>query len=507
MKLNYEILRAELAEKINCKVRGINNNCGLIESPMLFEPGMVTSSECCYITESIPPKESNSAKKSIFIIYGVVSEESLKDCKDSILYFSAPQSMLYVMNAIEGIFTKYRQWEKDLLESLFKSGSLDTLLQLSLPIFENPLILIDSRYYVLAYAAPDLPPDFVRPKEVDDIWLIQGKDDLIRAREGHEQPYFRHLPKDYPRQFINLSEGEYFLGNLSIQASHRELRECDAYLLSHLANIVRTAMLRSGPNVDDRRSLLEKMMSEIITGGVVDAEEFKRVISEFGVTAGEQFQCLALRILRPSEKEYIRNFLHHLGTQIPAMYIPTNGEIAAMVLDATRAERQGINVISILEGKLKAFGFRVGLSNRYDNWLFTQQYFTQAQYALERGEATQDGKYVSVFEDYCLDYILENCSGNLKPSMLWKEGFKKLLDHDVNGKADYIETLRVYLDNNLNVQRAAADLHISRNSLLSQLERINALLDEDLKDLKVRFRYELSLLLYDKYVNESLKER
>lgn len=508
MKLNYEILQAELAERINCKVSGVNNDCGLIEFPMLFEQDMVTSSECCYVSESIPLREGNCENKTLFIICGALLEDSLKECKDSILYFSKPQSMSYVMNAIVRIFTKFSQWEKNLLESLHQSGSLDDILQLGLPIFENPIILIDSRFYVLAYAAPDLTPEFVRPNQkVDEIWIIHGKDDLVRERNVHEQPYFRHLPNDYPRLFINLSEGENLLGNLSIQASHRELGGGDGYLLTHLASIVRIAMLRSANLGNERRSLVENMLSDIINGGVVDAEEFFRVLSSFGYTPGEQSQCLAIRIPKTSEKEYIRNFLYHLGTMIPAMYIPTDGEIAAMVLSATRAKRQGIDIISILEDKLKSFGYKAGLSDRYDNLLFTQQYFAQAQYALESGEAKQESKYVSLFADYRLDYILENCSGNLRPTMLWKEGFKRLLDHDITGRADYIDTLRAYLDNNLNAQRAAAALYISRNSFLSRLERINALLNENLEDPKVRFWYELSLLLYDKYKNEYLKER
>ncbi len=502
MKLNYEILRTELAEIIEGKVSGVNNDCGLIESPMLFAPGMPTAPECCYVTETLPPRESDGEKPALFIVCGAVPEEALKEFSASILCFSAPQSMLYVMNAVVAIFSKYAQWEKDLLESLHKTGSLQALLQLSLPIFENPLFLIDSGFYVLAYAAPDPTPDFVRPKErVDDIWIIQGKDDLVRARNVNEQPYFRHLPYDYPRLFINLSEGEYFLGNLSIEASHRELRECDGYLLAHLASVVRIALLRYGSTDNEMRTLVEHMMAELIAGRTVDAEEFARVLAAFRVTPGEQYQCLVIRTPKPSGKEFIRNFLRHLGTQIPAIYVSTIEEIAAMVMSATRAEQQGIDVIPVLEDKLKSFGFRVGLSDRYDNLLLTQQYFEQARYALESGEAIQEGSYVSEFANYCLDYILDNCSGKLKPTMLWKEGFKRLLEHDINGRADYINTLRVYLDNNLNAQRAAADLHISRNSLLSQLERINALIDEDLKDPKVRFRYELTMLLYDKHIN------
>jgi hypothetical protein len=500
MKLNYDILRTELAERFDCKVNGKDNSCELIERPMLFEEGMTTSLDCCYISESIPQKKSKSEKKLLFIICGEVNEESINRSKDSILYFSKPQSVFLVMNAIVEIFDKYYEWEKDLLESLHETNSLDALLQLSMPIFKNPLYLIDSGFYVLAFAPSDLSPDFVmHNQKVDESWIIRGKDDLISVRNIHEQPYFRHLPNDFPRLFINLSEGEYLMGNLSIQASHRDLRECDGYLLTHLASIVRIALLRYGTTANDQRSLVERMLTTLISGGNVDPEELAKVMTSFRVTPGEEFQCIAIRIPKPSGKEYIRNFLHNLGTQIPSIYIPLEGEIAAMVMSTTRAVRQKIDVISVLDEKLKSFGFRIGLSDRFDNLIFLQQYFTQAQYALEQGETALNGKNVSTFTDCCLDYILDNCYGELKPVMLWKEGFKKLLDHDIRGRANYIETLRAFLDNNLNTQRTAEVLHISRNSLLSQLERINALVVEDFDDPNVRFRYELSLLLFDKY--------
>lgn len=503
MKLTYDILRTELAEKFSCKVAGVNANCGLIKSALLFEPGMALTPECCYVSEAPPPKELTGEKKVLFILCAAVPVETLTETMESYLAFSLPQSISVVMNALVEIFSRFNQWENGLLESLRESAPLENLLQLSLPIFDNPIFLIDSRFYVIASVRPDATPDFVRPmQKVDELWIIHGKDDLIRARDIDEKPYFRHLPKDYPRLFINLSDGEYLLGNLSIQASHRELQASDGYLLTHLAGVVRTALLRSAITVDERRSQLEKMLSDVIAGSAVEPVEFTRRLAEFGVLPGEHFRCLSLKIPKPSEREYVRNFLQHLGTQIPAMYIPTSGDIAAMGMSMTRAEKQGVDVISILEEKLKSYGYKVGLSDTFENLLFLPQYFTQSSYALQKNEAADDGKYVAIFDDYCMDYILDNCPGNLKPSMLWKEGFKRLLDHDINGRADYINTLRVYLDHNLNAQRAAAALHISRNSLLSQLDRINALIGEDLRDPKVRFRYELSLLLYDKTIKE-----
>lgn len=498
MNLTIHILRIELSERLKCKVFWIDNGCGSIESPKFYEPGITALPGQCYVSESIQPQEWNHDNRTLFIVCGEVLEESFKDCTYSALYFSKSQSILHVMNVLLEIFAKYHHWDESLLKLQNESSSLDALLQLSLPIFKNPLFLIDSAFNVLAIAVPGLPPDFEHPDKVEDIWIIRGKEDLIKTRDVHE-PYYHHLPNDYPRLFINLLDGEHFLGNLSIQASHHEFREYDEYLLTHLAGILRSAILRFGSADSKTRNLIENMLSGIIDGRIINEEEFTRVLTFVGVAATEQFQCLAIKVPKPSGNEYIRYFLQQLETKIPAIYIPTYGEVAAMVLRVSIAEQQEINVISTLQKELESFGVRVGLSDTYDDLLCTKQYFTQARFALEAGEVTQNENSILHFTDYCMDYILENCPGNLKASMLFTEGFKRLVKHDIDGRVSYIETLRAYLDNNLNANKAATTLYITRNSFLSRLERINTLLDEDIHDPRVRFRLELSLLLYDKW--------
>jgi hypothetical protein len=505
VKLTYEILRAELAEHMGCKVFGVKHGCAPIESPQLYEDGMVLSNGYCYVAESVPNEPACWQADALFVICGAGSKTYSKETRGEwgMLCFSKPQSQRQVMNILLDVFTKYRRWTDEMFKILLESGSLSALLHLSLPIFENPLFLIDSRFYLVAEASPDEVSDPDRPmRKVDEAWIVRGKDELLNAGEI-STPFFRHLPDDYPRLFINLLEGEYLLGNLSIQASRRPLRESDEYLLTHLAAIVHTAMLRMVASDYDRGEgvgHVRRMLSEIIAGDIVDAEEFSQALSYSGHKRSDQFRCLAIRIPKPSGREFIRNFLQLLGTQIPAMYIPTSGEIAVMIVSVSMAKRQGFEAIPWMEEKMNLLGFHVGLSDVYNDLLLTRYYFAQARYALERGETAQTAQTaasVTLFSECCLDYILENVSGELRPDMLWSEGFRKLIEHDAKGRANYVETLRAYLNNNLNTHRAAAALYISRNSLLAQLERINALLKEDLKDPEVRFRYELSLLLYD----------
>ncbi|MDR1184289.1 MAG: helix-turn-helix domain-containing protein [Coriobacteriales bacterium] len=499
VKLTYEILRAELAERVGCKVLGVKHGCALIESPQLYEDGAAVSDGYCYVAESVPSTSSCWQSDALFVVCGAGSKTYSKRTQGEwgMLCFSKPQSQRQVMNILLDVFTKYRRWTEELFKTLLESGSLNALLRLSLPVLENPLFLIDSRFYLVAEASPDDALDLDRPmRKVDEAWIVRGKDELLNAADI-STPFFRHLSDDYPRLFINLLEGEYLLGNLSIQASRRPLRESDEYLLAHLAGIVHTAMLRSVTSDDDWRGHAGRMLSEVIAGGAVDVEEFNQALSHLGHRGGDQFRCLTIRIPKPSGREFIRNFLQLLGTQIPTMYIPVSGEIAVMIMSVSMAKRQGFEAVPWMEEKMGLLGFRVGLSDVYNDLLLTRYYFAQARYALQRGEAAQTAKSVTLFSECCLDYILENVSGDLRPDMLWSEGFRKLIEHDEKGRANYVETLRAYLNNNLNTHRAAAALYISRNSLLAQLERINVLLKEDLKDPEVRFRYELSLLLYD----------
>ena len=62
----------------------------------------------------------------------------------------------------------------------------------------------------------------------------------------------------------------------------------------------------------------------------------------------------------------------------------------------------------------------------------------------------------------------------------WPERSSKA--HDENSQVSYLETLRVYLDNNLSVTKTAAALYLHRSTLLDRLAHITQMLGCDLKN-------------------------
>lgn len=62
----------------------------------------------------------------------------------------------------------------------------------------------------------------------------------------------------------------------------------------------------------------------------------------------------------------------------------------------------------------------------------------------------------------------------------WPEKSSRL--HDENSQVSYLETLRIYLDNNLSVTKTAVALYLHRSTLLDRLAHITQMLGCDLKN-------------------------
>lgn len=78
--------------------------------------------------------------------------------------------------------------------------------------------------------------------------------------------------------------------------------------------------------------------------------------------------------------------------------------------------------------------------------------------------------------------------------------YEKLLDlqkSDATQNTEYMKTLRVYLDHNLNTVQSAKALFIHRSTFLYRLERIKAILETDLEDPEELFYLNLSFRLLD----------
>ena len=77
------------------------------------------------------------------------------------------------------------------------------------------------------------------------------------------------------------------------------------------------------------------------------------------------------------------------------------------------------------------------------------------------------------------------------------KGICQLLEHDLASQANYVTTLRTYLNNNMNITKTAEDLFVHRSTLLDRLKRIEGLLQTDLEDPDERLRLQITLKILE----------
>jgi DNA-binding PucR family transcriptional regulator len=77
--------------------------------------------------------------------------------------------------------------------------------------------------------------------------------------------------------------------------------------------------------------------------------------------------------------------------------------------------------------------------------------------------------------------------------MYFSEGLRCLAAHDAESDVSYLDTLRVYLNNNMSISKTAAALYIHRSTLLERITRIKRDLRIDLQNPDERLRIQILL--------------
>lgn len=100
----------------------------------------------------------------------------------------------------------------------------------------------------------------------------------------------------------------------------------------------------------------------------------------------------------------------------------------------------------------------------------------QAREALSLGLRKNPHQWGHVFQDYQMDYVVQQCLSCYTPRDLCPEGLERLLSHDEeNPDMELAKTLETYYNCKLNASEAAKRLFIHRTTLFYRLNRIREL--------------------------------
>ena len=141
--------------------------------------------------------------------------------------------------------------------------------------------------------------------------------------------------------------------------------------------------------------------------------------------------------------------------------------------------------------------WNAGISNPLYDIREIRFYYDQARCAIDFQKQDSATGRLARFQDYTLRYLMMNSTGVFPAKYLCPLGLLRLREYDEGSNVDYWKTLRCYLDGQMNLAQTSKALGVHRNTLIQRIERINSILDLDLKDPTSRLWLRMAIYLMD----------
>jgi DNA-binding PucR family transcriptional regulator len=158
--------------------------------------------------------------------------------------------------------------------------------------------------------------------------------------------------------------------------------------------------------------------------------------------------------------------------------------------------RKQEDIIAAVDAFLTDTQYQVGISDVYRGLLNSNTAYLQASIALSMGLQYNISNTHFCFRDYAMRHFFMNGVSALPPLLYCEDDVRKLAACK-NSKVDYYTTLKVYLENNMNLLHTAEKLFIHRTTLYCRLKYIEKIISADINDSEARFRLLLSFKLME----------
>ncbi len=499
MDLNAHILLEHLSQRYTVTMYGEAGTKLLLAEPELYIDNTLRflSNHVYLATAEHLPQRPVIEKNVVLICIGENSRLSYYKEHAAVLLIKKKVDFFQVYKSLREIYGRFYLWESRLLALFLKSPTIQDLLDCSCPVLERPLLVINSSFQYVASVLTgqkrwrndrwNLPHAKLEP----EAFLTFLKQKELRM-DAHGS--FRMELDEGNVLCVNLFDsGDEYAGCLYIEEAGRPFVPGEEALAEHLARMIeKAAELSPGLLANERGSLkkiLQNLMNELPLGPsqklLLKASRYKTSWLCLSIHCLKQFSALPVGYLcSVMESLFPDSTFFEQNTTILGL-IPAGRLSRTSPLSGEAADK--------LSSLAEEMELCVGISNDFPDLFMLRTYYFQAEAAIENGRLHSPGQNLYVFSDYALQEMVGNSFGGFPVEAYFPAGFRTLLEHDRNSEVSYLETLSVFLEENMSYAKAARRLFIHRSTLIERIGRISQELPFGLEDPDRRLQLQIIL--------------
>lgn len=406
------------------------------------------------------------------------------------------------MNDMQEIFDTADGWERKIHDLMLEHAGMERLLQVTSEFLQNPLTVIGLDFTFVAEAGSKYLPPRARlytdeGLNVEYVNALLQNETYREMADTHETVMFPAYISGCRSMNRNLFVDKKATHRLILTECRVEITQGVICVLDILSEKLEFLLAHEEEETDPDRDI-EQIFVRVLSDRTADYMQVSRELSELGWGGNHEYMCLILQITylnqqNLSTKAISRYIKKKLGDSVSFLY---QDEIVVF-FDLTRLGMNQEEVAGKLVYFIRDTYLKAGYSRVMTGHMNLRRQYVQAKTALDVGSRKKPYLWIHYFSQVAMTYILEQATKRLPGTMICHEGLLELKKHDEENQTQYMETLRVYLEQHLSATQAARELFIHRSTFLYRLDRIREILQSDLDDPEEIFYLELSFRLLE----------
>ncbi len=485
MKLTLEFIYTKLSlDGIKVKRRFYGNTTPTLMCVGILGDGFDPKVEILYIDIATRIKDNIWLKmyegKRASLITTYSREEHFSDC--DLILVPDDTDMLALMQDLSMLFIKLNSWSDSINQALACGASLQTIVNLTVPIVGNPLYFCDTSFQQIAVWGGEM--GYTSP-----IWKYQityhylpytTMQSLIDTGDltkifGQSKAWIVKESSAFGTPFVSKSlyQNERHLGNLFFIQYYKRLNYCDIEIAEYLGNLVAQAVVGNRSYIEASPLYNSHFIKELIDGKDVDSQVLIDYLKALRWNKDDVYVLAVLAV--DQEREAIKHHIMALiSSQLNAQCLEYDGNVVVIAniqnssVDATLKPLKSIR---------KTFRCNFALSEDFDDFEQISKFYRQAAVGLEMIESSDTSNTI-VYDSVFLDDANKILSEHIPVSRL-----VLVLDrYDKAHHTSLCETLLNWLLNDKNSSKTSDEMYIHRNTLLKRLARVEDVLGISLEE-------------------------
>ncbi|MEK4230692.1 XylR N-terminal domain-containing protein [Solibacillus sp. FSL H8-0538] len=239
-------------------------------------------------------------------------------------------------------------------------------------------------------------------------------------------------------------------------------------------------------------------LDEMLNGQVAIERMIKKARNIFNFDPNKSSRLIVIAV----GFEETETILNYLTIEYPSIECFIKNDEILMILEEQTENSKHVKsfmkqLVTKLKNRFKQVTFHIGIGHNSNE-------------LSDIGHSYQDAKLVSrflqnitpsetqgaIYEDFQHIILFLKTTNPKELIVFYEQVLEHLLKHDQQNSTAFIQTLEVFLNNGGNVNKAAKELNLSIPGFRYRMEKIESLLQEDLRNGEGRFRCQLAIKVY-----------